>query len=171
MTKIEAASLIANLLAAFPSAKFAIENANMYESGIADLGAAETQEAIGELIHSSKYLPTIAEIRQEVMRWRTRRGAAEDTARRLRLTRGDGSTVGPRPESWQPVLTRQIEASSRHQRLSEAWYAERGKVAPPDPGKAFLEIVKTGASGGDVRQRLRDEVLPGDQDVLERRFP
>lgn len=167
MNKAEAAALIASLVAAFPGARFAVENAEMYESGIADLDAKETQFAIGELIHSERFLPSVASIRQEVVRLRRLRVAKADNER-LRLSTGDGSTIGPCPAEWREPLSRLLELQARHRRMAESWYAERAKPMPGDPVAAFAKIATDGAAGHDVRERFKRDVIHDDS---ERRYP
>lgn len=171
MNSTEAKHLISLLVAAFPSARVGDETVSVYESGIADLGAQETQAAIGELIHSSKFLPSVADIRGEVVRGRRlRHEQNESERRRLRLTRDDGSNAGPRPEAWGMPLSRMLATAERHREIARKWYAERGKPLPPEPAQPFLDLAKVGASGGDVRERFQRDVLP-DQDEQERRHP
>jgi hypothetical protein len=175
MTKAEAASLIASLVTAFPSARFATENAEMYESGISDLDAKETQAAIGELIHSSRYLPTIAEIRGEVMRARREAVRLSEGTSKILTGAAAGGTIGPRPGSWAPVLTRMLEASSRHRAMAKAWYERHGKPVPRDPDAEFVELCQSGASGEDIRGKARAAGITredfGETEELERRYP
>jgi hypothetical protein len=176
MTGAEAAILIATLVNAFPSARFTEENATVYERGIADLGPQEAQAAIGELIHSSARLPSIAEIRVEVMRRRRERAVREqnaETASRLRLGSGsDGQRIGPPASAWASTLTRMLEDSARYRRMTEARCKALGKPVPPDPGAPFLEIAQAGARGEDVGARVQREVIGAqEQEELERRFP
>lgn len=171
MNKPESAALIASLVAAFPAARFSVENAEMYESGISDLGAQETQAAIGELIHSEKFLPSIAAIRAEVMRARRARENATSSARNLLKARDvTGRPIGPQPGAWAAKLVGMAEEAKRHAALSRAWYTARGKPAPRDPGTEYLELVSAGANGADVRDRFRETVAPG-LDDSERRYP
>jgi hypothetical protein len=169
MNKAEAAALITSLVTAYPGAKFSVENAEMFESGIADLGAQETQQAIGELIHSNRFLPSIAEIRSEVVRQRRERVRLADNERALRLGSGD-ENLGPRTAEWRPYLDRMLAASARHQAMAKVWFEGHGKPCPPAPDGEFLELVQSAMRGDDVRTRLRREVL-GDQPDLERRYP
>lgn len=175
MTKLEAASLVAILVNAFPSVKFTEENAEVYEQHILNLPAVDTQKAIEELIYSCKYLPSVAEIRFEVTRAareRARLAYEERTCAALRLGDGsDGRTIGPKPESWKATLDDMLAAAERYRNMAAAWYSARGKQTPPDPGAAFDKIASDGAGGKDVAERLRKTVLPGGFDDLERRFP
>jgi hypothetical protein len=170
MNKAESAVLIATLATAFPNAKFGEENANLYESAISDLGAAECQAAIGELIHSSRFLPTVAEIRGEVMRGRRDRQRISEQASRLKLTSPTGETVGPPAAYWAATLASMLELAARHRRMAEAWYVAHGKRPPSDPGAEFDLIAGDGAAGRDVAKRVREKVI-GDFDETERRYP
>lgn len=172
MTKAEAAALVAMLAAAFPSAKFGPENAAAYETGIMDLGATETHEAIGELIHSAQFLPAIAAIRQEVMKVRR-------TARELLgpkpLSLPD--LAGPSPQQWGVKLGEMLEEQARWRRMTERFCRERGLPMPKDPGQEFIDMAQRGARGEDVRASLK-RAIPGmgsegveEQEELERRFP
>lgn len=170
MNQDEATALVGLLSTAFPSARFGAENAAIYERSLLDLEAAEAQHAIGELIHSSRYLPTIAEIRGEVTRARRDAVSRSESASRLRLGSGAGRSLGPSPAAWGAALGNMLEASVKHQAMARAWYAARGKVTPPDPGMEFVELAQSGARGENVTERIRRAVnLPPDDS--ERRFP
>jgi len=174
MTQIEAAALIGILINGFPNARFTEENATMYERAIADLGAAETQRAVEELIRTSNRLPLVADIRGEVMRARreaTQRAEAERARRPLLGTPG-AVQVGPSAAAWASALPAHLAASERHQRMATAWYAKHRKPLPPDPGLEFVNVCRAGARGEDVRERARKVVgIPSDADEYERRYP
>jgi hypothetical protein len=63
MKAIEAAKLVAFLAAAYRDSKFTEDASKVYEALLADLDFATAQEAVVRLISTSKWLPTIAEIR------------------------------------------------------------------------------------------------------------
>jgi hypothetical protein len=67
MTKIEAAKLVAMLLQAYPNAQISPATSQTYELHLADLEAVGALEAVNRLIRTSKWLPTIAEIRGMVV--------------------------------------------------------------------------------------------------------
>ena len=149
MTPIEAAKLVAQMVASFPNSRFEEKNTVAYERALLVLDAQETQEAIGELIATTKYLPTIAEIRAEITRAKRDRAIKDESARALRRT--DGGSLGPYPQGWAVPLGRMLEAASRHDAMARKWYADRGKPYPGDPAERFTEIAKTGARGDTVR--------------------
>jgi len=63
MTDLEVNKLVSVLLAAFPSSKATLGTSMSYESMLADLDYAVANAAIERLLATSKFLPTIAEIR------------------------------------------------------------------------------------------------------------
>lgn len=64
MTKIEASQLVAVLFASYPSAHLERNNVDAYVTGIIDLSANEANAAVTRLRRTSKFLPSIAEIRE-----------------------------------------------------------------------------------------------------------
>lgn len=68
MTPVEGGILIAMLKAAFPRTPMAEETAMVYLQLLADLPYSETRAAVAELIATSTWMPTIAEIRRAVWR-------------------------------------------------------------------------------------------------------
>jgi hypothetical protein len=60
---IEAAKLVAMLSAAYRDAPISEQTSEVYEAMLADLDFAAGQQAVQRLICSSKWLPTVAEIR------------------------------------------------------------------------------------------------------------
>lgn len=64
MTKVEVAKLVQVLLASFPNAQTNTGTSQAYERMLADLDHAAAQAAVERLIATSKWLPTVAEIRE-----------------------------------------------------------------------------------------------------------
>lgn len=64
MTKPEAMKIVCVLFGSFPSARFTDQNFESYAEGLLDLDAATCGAAAQRLIRTSKFLPTIAEIRE-----------------------------------------------------------------------------------------------------------
>lgn len=64
MKKSEAAELVMMLLAAYPQARATDQTAQVYEQMLADLDAATARRAVHRLLASSKFMPSIAEIRE-----------------------------------------------------------------------------------------------------------
>lgn len=85
MTKTEVMKLVAVLCAAYPAAKFTAEASSAYERSLADLDYPLANAAVEQIIGSSRWLPTVAEIRE----------------RALSLTSGE---VRPGGEAWGSVL-------------------------------------------------------------------
>lgn len=85
MTRSEAAKLVAVLAQAWPRSPVSVETSKVYEGALMDLSHAEAEAAVSLLLRTSKFLPTIAEIRT----------AAVD------LRRGP---VRSGPEAWGDVL-------------------------------------------------------------------
>lgn len=79
MTEVEAAKLVAILSASFPDAKWGEAVCRAYESAIADLDVHVAGAAVRRIVATSKFRPSIAEIR----------AAAADTALGERRTGAD----------------------------------------------------------------------------------
>lgn len=166
MTKAESAALVAMLVAAFPGARFGEENAAAYEAGIADISAAEGKAAVDDLVRTSRYLPTVAEIRAEVVRQRKLRN--DHTRGKLQLTDEDGKRLGPSPQAWGELLARMLHAADKHRALAERWYQLHAQKPPLDPAQPYLDLVQAGARGDDVRERFDRTVM---SDESEKRYP
>lgn len=67
MTKADAAELVAILADAFPSARVTERTCQVYEAMLVDLDQSTAQRAVARLVATSKFLPTIAEIRAAVV--------------------------------------------------------------------------------------------------------
>lgn len=67
MTKPEVAKLVAVLIAAYPAGKFSSETSQIYERMLADLGYPEANAAVEQLLATSKWMPTVGEIRERVL--------------------------------------------------------------------------------------------------------
>jgi hypothetical protein len=67
VTKAEAAKLVAVLIAAYPSAKLGPDTAGIYERMLVDIDYAEANAAVERLLATSKWPPTIAEIREAAL--------------------------------------------------------------------------------------------------------
>ena len=63
MKRSEAAELVMLLLGAFPNAKTSQSTSKIYEEMLSDLDAGHARAAVQKLIASSKWMPTVAEIR------------------------------------------------------------------------------------------------------------
>lgn len=168
MNDTEAATLVSRLVAFFPGTRFDLEHARAYESGIRDLEAQETQDAIEDVVRTALYIPPIAAIRSEVMRRRRLGRVVADQALRLPATNS-----APTPAEWGRCLTGLLESSARHQRMVKAWTEKHGGHYPADPAQPFIELAQAGAAGEDVRRRLKQTVLGDTEEAeeLERRFP
>jgi hypothetical protein len=59
----EAAELVMMLLGAYPNAKTSLSTSQVYETMLGDLDAEPARAAVVRLIASSKWMPTVAEIR------------------------------------------------------------------------------------------------------------
>lgn len=67
MTEREVAKLVAVLIAAFPNSKISPETSAVYERMLRDLDYAAANAAIERLLATSKWLPTVAEIREAAL--------------------------------------------------------------------------------------------------------
>lgn len=105
MTRVEAAKLVAMLLQAYPSAQFGPASSALYERMLADLDAGVCGAAVERLIGTSKWLPTIAEIRAMAadLRHGARRLGVEAYGDVVEATRRVGS-YRPPPEFADPLV-------------------------------------------------------------------
>lgn len=163
MTEIEAGEFVQRLFHAYPGVKFTEQNARSYRSLLQTLGAEEAEAARVELVETSKFLPSFAEIRDAVMR---NRKVTSDKQAVARLPSGQGF---PSPHDWGRKLDGMLTDAERYEKMARAWYAAKGKKYPGDPAAGIIETVKAGARGEDIRDRLKAAV--GDQDEQERRHP
>ena len=67
MKEIEAASLMAILAAAFPSAKISKETVSVYVSNLEDITYEDGRRAVDNLIRLNDFFPSIAALRREVL--------------------------------------------------------------------------------------------------------
>lgn len=63
MKKSEVAELVMMILAAYPNARTTASTSQVYETMLADLEADRARAAVHRLIASSRFMPTVAEIR------------------------------------------------------------------------------------------------------------
>jgi hypothetical protein len=63
VTRVEVSKLVALLFAAFPSARINPGTSAVYERMLADLDSSTAARAVDRLLSTSKFLPTIAEVR------------------------------------------------------------------------------------------------------------
>lgn len=64
MTKLEIKKLVAIIVAAYPTSKITDESVGIYERMLADLDYAAASASVERLLAVSKWLPTVAEIRE-----------------------------------------------------------------------------------------------------------
>lgn len=64
------------LLGAYPNAKATASTSQVYEAMLADLDVAEARAAVQRLIATSRFMPTVAEIREATAELVTKRLAA-----------------------------------------------------------------------------------------------
>jgi hypothetical protein len=149
MKKSEAAEIVMMLLASYPAAKTVEKTSEIYETMLADLDYAAARRAATRLIATSKWLPTIAEIRESV------------TA----ITRGPVRLGG---EAWQDAMA-EVRRVGRYEkpRFSDPLVAEtlrlwgswQGFCDSPedDPGgrARFIELYE------QLAARARADVVSG----------
>jgi hypothetical protein len=66
LTRVQVAELVLMLIAAYPATKASETTSKVYEAMLADLDHQLTRKAITRLVSTSKFMPTIAEIRAAV---------------------------------------------------------------------------------------------------------
>lgn len=67
MKEIEAASLMAILAAAFPSAKISKETVSVYVAHLSDVPYEESRIAVDNLVRTSDFFPSVALLRREIL--------------------------------------------------------------------------------------------------------
>jgi hypothetical protein len=67
VTAVEAAKLVAAMIAAFPQARVTPGTSPVYERMLADLDYVAAQAAVERLIATSRFMPTVAELRSTVL--------------------------------------------------------------------------------------------------------
>lgn len=67
MTKPEVAKLVAVMMAAFPSAKVTADTSMVYERMLGDLDYPAANAAVEKLLATSRWMPTVSEIREAVL--------------------------------------------------------------------------------------------------------
>jgi hypothetical protein len=144
---IEAAKLVAMLAAAYRDTKISAETSRVYETMLADLELETAKAAVARLIATSKWLPTIAEIRStaaDVERGPVRTGgeAWGDVLAEIRRTGYIGA-----PSFRDPVVTDCVHMMTwRGLCLGENEAADRAR---------FIELYE------NLAQRRRDDVVAG----------
>lgn len=104
MRASEAAELVLMMMAAYPNAKTTDSTSQVYEVMLADLDVRTAREAVKRLIATSKFMPSVAEIREEcaaIDRAKAAAAARERSQRlfqrrRPRLTDSQLGTLGER---------------------------------------------------------------------------
>jgi len=99
MTEVEVSKLVSMLLVAYPHAKPSAATAQLYETMLADLDYRATERVVIDIIGTSNFFPTIAEVRQaalEAMRGAVRSGGAAYGDVMLAVRR-HGRTYGGEP--------------------------------------------------------------------------
>lgn len=71
MSPLEIKKLVAVLVAAYPTTKATAETVGIYERMLADLGYPSANAAVEQLLATSKWMPTVAEIRDRVVSLQT----------------------------------------------------------------------------------------------------
>jgi hypothetical protein len=155
----QAVSLVARLANSYPGATFTEQNAAAYEREFKRLEHDRTQAAIDELVRTSRYLPTIAEINSEIIRAK-REEARLAESKPPRIVDVAGRSLGPYPRAWAGPLDTMLAQQSRYEASARAWYASKGKRYPGDPGAKFVNVAVAGARGDDVAEVFERVVMP-----------
>lgn len=85
MTKAEVAEVVLLLMQAYPNARLNDGTSQVYEQMLVDLDARAVREAVVGLVKTSKFVPTIAEIRDATETVLNRAQAAAARARAARV--------------------------------------------------------------------------------------
>ncbi len=95
MTKAESMKIVCALFGAFPNSRFNEQNFETYAESLLDLDAKACGAAAQRLIRTSKFLPTVAEIREAATAQRSgsRKTGAEAYAELLSAVQRHGATA------------------------------------------------------------------------------
>ena len=112
MKRKEVAQVVAMLAAAYPNANITDTTSSVYERMLADLDFETTERAVARLLGSSRFLPTIAEIRAaatELTIGPVRTGV-EAYDELMQAVRAHGRCYGgePAPEFADPIIARAV---------------------------------------------------------------
>ena len=103
MTKSESLKVYAVLIAAFPNANVRNETPDVYATGISDLDYELANGAVRRLLLTSKFMPSIAEIREAALEaqsgQRMNGGEAWGIAKRAMRGQGESASSGERPRA------------------------------------------------------------------------
>lgn len=149
MTRAEAAELVAVLSSAYRAQSITEATCQVYETMLADLGYAAAQRAIARLIATSRYMPTVAEIREAVLEVERgpQRGGVEAWGDVLEAIRRVGA-YNPAPEFGDPIVSECVRLMG--------WVALcRGTNEAADRAR-FVELYES------LAQRRRKEQVVGD---------
>ena len=162
MTEKEAAGLMAALKAAYPRQEIAAPTIKLYARMLGDIDPTEGKEAVQRLIASSRFFPTVAEIREEVFRAHTEGLPEPEVAWRYVLEaigkfgaygspsfEGEAMNEAIRAVGWRDICLSESVASSRARfvdayrvcrerqtrRLQLGGYAPERKELPPAVNK------------------------------------
>jgi|SRR6185436_18972934 len=150
MTKSETAKLVAMLLHAYPQAQFAPASSAVYEAMLSDLDAATALAAVERWIQTSKWLPTVAELRASAaeIKYGPKRLGAEAWGEALDAVQRVGH-YRPAPNFTDPLVGECVRLMGwQHLCASENGTADRAR---------FIELYE----GLAERERERAILSPG----------
>jgi len=156
MTDVEVSKLVSMLLIAYPNAKPSAATAQLYEAMLADLDYRATERVVVDIIGTSNFFPTIAEVRQaalEAMRGAVRSGGAAYGEVMLAVRR-HGRTYGgePGPTFADPLIAECIRV------WGGSWNTVCDSPENDPAGRArFIELYDSLAK----RERRAAQTTPG----------
>lgn len=163
MTRDEAAKIVAVLFGSYPMARFTKDNAEAYITGLMDLPADACGAAALRLRSTSKFLPSIAEIREAATAQRAgaRKTGAEAYGELLAAVQRHGRYPEVRwvegkmqvQQPWPPVPPDVLAAVRQ---TWGSWEECCGDAEPDAPGRARFIDAFEGAS-----RRERDDLVAG----------
>lgn len=174
MNEKESSELMLTLLRKYPVSTV---DADEYERAMLKFDANLAREAVESLQYTSKFMPSISEIQEEITR--TKRERARIGMAPIIMVPGR-SHGGPSAAEWGECLKRLLERSAKYRRMVEPMFTADGKPYPGDPGQVFIDLAVRGAAGEDVLGEMKAAVLPKrteepkqdfDPDEWDRRFP
>lgn len=174
MTKVEVAKLVQVLLASFPNAQTNVGTSMAYERMLADLDHAEAQAAVERLIATSKWLPTVAEIREtaHTISIGEQRPGGDAWGSVLSAIKAQGSYRKPGIDFVfkDPITARCVAALNWEELcLSENQAADRArfielydKLAIQDRHRSLSESLPAMQRYRAIEERKRSEISTGD---------
>lgn len=162
----ETQRVMAYLAAAYPRAEMSAHTIAVYADGLGDQDFADVMQAARDLVHHSRFMPTVAELREIAREQRRYQQSLEDVGDYTAGKALPTHTAGPDPKAdmqrenirrWRDGEITAAQMAIESARI----YAEEG--ARPADGFDVLSLAREAAAGmgegeGPMAQRMRNVV-------------